>query len=55
MSKILKGINKNDTHHHEDNPVHNAMFRKDFTTVTGRLLPVNGGFIYQSRNGSRVK
>ena len=28
-SKILKGINKNDTHHHEDNPTHTAMFRKD--------------------------
>ena len=40
-SKILKGTNKNDTHHHEDNPTHNAMFRKDYATVIGRLLPVN--------------
>ena len=40
-SKILKGTNKNYTHHHEDNPTHNAMFRKDYTTVIGRLLPVN--------------
>ena len=40
-SKILKGINKNDTHHHEDNPTHIAMFRKDYTTVIRRLLPVN--------------
>ena len=23
-SKILKGTNKNDTHHHEDNPTHNT-------------------------------
>ena len=23
-SKILKGTNKNDTHHHENNPTHNA-------------------------------
>ena len=28
-SKILKGTNKNDTHHHRDNPTHNAIFRKD--------------------------
>ena len=40
-SKILEGTNKNDTHHHEDNPACNAMFRKDHTTVIGRLLPVN--------------
>ena len=40
-SKILKGTNKNDTHHHEDNPTHNAMFRKNYTTVIERLLPVN--------------
>ena len=40
-SKIFKGTNKNDTHHHEDNPTHKAMFRKDYTTVIGRLLPVN--------------
>ena len=40
-SKILKGTNKNDTHHHEDNPTHNAMFRKDYATVIGRLLPFN--------------
>ena len=40
-SKILKGTNKNDTHHHEDNPTHNAMFRKDYATIIGRLLPVN--------------
>ena len=32
-SKILKGTNKNDTHHHKD--------RKDYTTVIERLLPVN--------------
>ena len=38
-SKILKGSNKNDTHHHEDNRTHNAM--KGYTTVIGRLLPVN--------------
>ena len=40
-NKILKGTNKNDTYHHEDNPTHNAMFRKDYATVIGRLLPVN--------------
>ena len=40
-SKILKGTNKNDTHHHEDNPIHNAMFRKDYTTLIGKFLPVN--------------
>ena len=40
-SKIPKGTNKNDTHHHEDNPTHNAMFKKDCTTVIGRLLPFN--------------
>ena len=36
-----QGTNKNDTHHHEDNPAHKVMFRKDYTTVIGRLLPVN--------------
>ena len=40
-SKILKGTNKNDIHHYEDNPTHNAMVRKDYATVIGRLLPVN--------------
>ena len=40
-SKIFKGTNKNDTHHHEDNSTQNAMFRKDYTTVIGRLLPIN--------------
>ena len=40
-SKILKGNNKNDTHHHEDKPTHNAMFTKDYAKVIGRLLPVN--------------
>ena len=47
-SKILRGTNKNDTHHHEDNPTHKAMFRKDYTTVIGRLLPVNP-FLKDSR------
>ena len=28
-SKILKSTNKNDAHHHEDNPTHSTMFRKD--------------------------
>ena len=32
-SKIFKGTNKNDTHHHEGNPTHNAVFRKDCTTI----------------------
>ena len=32
-SKIFKGTNKIDTHHHEDNPTHNAVFRKDYTTI----------------------
>ena len=40
-SKILKVANKNDTYHHDDNPTHNAMFRKDYTTIIGRLLPIN--------------
>ena len=40
-SKILKVANKNDTYHHEDNPIHNAMFRKDYTTIIGRLLLIN--------------
>ena len=40
-SKILKGTNKNDIHYHEDNPTHNAMFRKHYAIVIGRLLPVN--------------
>ena len=39
--KILKGTKKNDTQRHEDNSKHNAMFRKDYTTVIGRLLSVN--------------
>ena len=43
-SKIPKGTNKNDTHHHDDNPTHNAEFRKDYATVIGRLLPVNPFF-----------
>ena len=34
-SKILKGTNKNDTHNYGDNSTHNAMFRKDDTTVIG--------------------
>ena len=25
----------------EGNPTYNAMFRKDYTTITGRLLPSN--------------
>ena len=37
-SKIFKGNNQNDTPNHEHNPKHNAMFRKDHTTVVGRLL-----------------
>ena len=40
-SKILKVTNKNDTHHDEDNPTHDAMFRKDYATLIGRLLSVN--------------
>ena len=32
-SKIFKGTNKIDTHHHEDNPTHNVVFRKDYTTI----------------------
>ena len=39
--KIFNGTNKNDTHHHEENPSRNAIFRKDYATVIGRLLPVN--------------
>ena len=39
--KIVKGREQNDTHHHEDNPTHNAMFKKDYATIIGRLLPVN--------------
>ena len=34
-------INKSGTHHHEHNPTHNAIFRKNYTTVIGRLLPDN--------------
>ena len=40
-SKILEGSNKNDTHRHEDDPTHNVMFRKDYTTIIVRLLPVS--------------
>ena len=43
-SRIPKGTNKNDTHHHDDNLTHNAEFRKDYATVIGRLLPVNPFF-----------
>ena len=39
--KILRGINQNDIHNHEHNPTHNAMFTKDYTTMVGRLLPIN--------------
>ena len=28
--KIVKGTNKNDIHHYEDNPTNNAIFRKDY-------------------------
>ena len=50
-SKILNSTNKNDTHHHKNNPTHNAMFRKDYTTVIGRLLPVNHSWrIYISKS-----
>ena len=38
---MLKCTNKNDAHHDEDNPTYNAMFRKDYTSVIGRLLPIN--------------
>ena len=48
-SKILKVSNKNDTYYHEDNPTHNAMFTEYYTTIIGRLLPINpfleGSFI----------
>ena len=27
--------------HHEDSPSHNAMFRKDYSTIIFRLIPVN--------------
>ena len=32
---------KNDTHYYEDNLTRDAMLRKDYTTVIGRLLPIN--------------
>ena len=37
----VESINKNDIHHHQDNPTGNATFRKDCTTAIGRSLPVN--------------
>ena len=40
-SKVLKVITQNDIHNHEHNPTQNAMFRKDYTTVVGRLLPMS--------------
>ena len=40
-SKILEGVNQNDTHNHERNPTHNAMCREDYTAVVERLLPIN--------------
>ena len=39
--KILKGTKQNDTHNREHNSTHNAMFREDYTTVVGRLLPIS--------------
>ena len=40
-SKIPTGTNQNDTPDHEHDPTHNTMFRKDYTTVVGRLLQIN--------------
>ena len=40
-SKILKDTNQNDTPNHKHNPKHNAMLRKDYTTIIGRMLPIN--------------
>ena len=34
-SKILKDTNHTHTHNHEHNPIHNVMFRKDYTIVVG--------------------
>ena len=39
--KILKGTKQNDTHNHEHNPTHNAIFREAYATVVGRLLRIN--------------
>ena len=39
--KILKVTKQNDTHNHEHNSTHNVMFREDYSTVVGRLLPIN--------------
>ena len=41
VKKILKGANKNEIHHHDDNPTLNAFFRKDYTTVVRKLLSIN--------------
>ena len=40
-SKIHKGSNQKDTHHHDDNATHNPAFRKDYATVIAILLPIN--------------
>ena len=40
-SKTLEGINQTDTHHQENNTTHNAIIRKNYATVIGRLLPIN--------------
>ena len=40
-SKIHKGSNQKDTHHHDDNATYNPVFRKDYTTVIAILLPIN--------------
>ena len=39
--KILKVTKQNDTLNHEHNSTHNVMFREDYSTVVGRLLPIN--------------
>ena len=52
---MLKGTHQNDTPNHEHSPTHNATFRKDYTTVFGRLLPINP-FLEDSfiKVGSRI-
>ena len=40
-SKMFRDPNQNYTYYHEDNPAENTLFRKDYTNVVGRLLPIN--------------
>ena len=38
---MFRDTNQNYTYYHEDNNTENTLFRKDYTNVVGRLLPIN--------------